>query len=128
MSNGSVIQRTANATNVMKLKLPPGYLPPDGLPFHWKGETSGLLRDALNAFRDWQKGNGHVDDYSLVILLGYCNHYIQAPAWSNAAKISTVHTAKLQQLKFRLERIKNAEDLNQWLKGCREITLDPFAE
>lgn len=96
----------------------PVYIGPRGLPFYWRDEASGMLKDAIEQYIYWaaRQSSTKPNEIQFDLIKKYLRYWIEAPCWKGPTK-------KLVQ---QLKSVNRVEELEGWLSNCLEHGLDPL--
>lgn len=122
-----------------KMRVPPIYRPPLGLPLRWQDDQTGEVPAAVNAFFDYRIGISQgppkppptADQFAL--LIDWLIHFICAPCWSDNARRSVAEgdeESANELIRLRLDlvegRVKTPDELHDWVMRCLRLGIDPF--
>ena len=122
--------------------LPTNYRP-DGLPYYWRDETSGVLAVAIKAYVDGDLRGQTTADARVALVKQYLVHWINAPCWeialgyrSDSVRLASVLSLpspadedgirKLRSLRESAEQLGSEEGIAGWLQGAVDLGLDPL--
>lgn len=116
----------------MPFQFPP-YLPPIGGPHYWQHETTGRLRDAINAYFDnrvYLNGteNAPISPADCELVADYIRHWIHAPMYDANPYLEADPEQKdeLATLRAQADALTDADSIDRWIHKALESGIDPF--
>lgn len=97
---------------------PPVYLEPQGLPFYWQNETSGVMAAAVKAYLE----RGEVQP----ILTRYLAYTINAPCWRRNPHALPEDLAQLDALALAFLNATKKEQVAALLDVALDHGIDPL--
>jgi hypothetical protein len=94
--------------------MPHSYIPPLGIPYYWRDETSEILSEVIHAYLEKHQ----LTAKQFAILKVYLNHWIFAPCWSGEKELA--------QLRDRVTQLQSIEEVDQWLEMALDNGIDPL--
>jgi hypothetical protein len=99
-------------------------------PLYWGNEQGGLLTTAMRAFfAHGAAGVGAVKEITpeqLELVREYGEYYLNAPCWDNNPHNDEEIWAKLAELREQIKQATTFEEIDQWIRQCLEIGIDPY--
>jgi hypothetical protein len=101
--------------------IPSKYIPPLGLPLHWRNEQSGRLKAAILAFWNYRVNSCTPPNEEQIFLIKcYLEHFIMAPCWQHDSD------GILISLRSTVTDLNDLDRIYEWLKVAMKIALDPL--
>jgi hypothetical protein len=104
--------------------LPTNYRP-DGLPYYWRDETSGVLAVAIKAYVDGGLRRLTTADARVALVKQYCVHWVNAPCWE-ILREDREGLGALRGLREAAEHIVSTENIANWIDRALDLGLDPL--
>ncbi len=99
-------------------------------PLHWGNEQGGLLKQAMLAFfihgADAVGAVKEITPEQLELVREYGEYYLNAPCWDYNPHNDEEIWAKLAELREQIKKATTFEEINQWIRQCLDIGIDPY--
>lgn len=103
----------------------PGPKPGLELPLYWRDDVTGMLIAAVDSYLAYRVDKGPAPNPQQTELLrNYCEHYINAPAWTTTCR--DAFDEELARLRDRIRDLRSADEIAAWIVDCMDIGLDPL--
>lgn len=93
--------------------MPHSYIPPLGEPYHYSGEESGCLKDAI---AQWNKDR-NISGQQFGILKNYICHWAYAPCWRGE---------HMYDLRADAMAMRTVAQMETWLNSAFKVGIKPW--
>lgn len=91
-------------------------------PSYWMHETSGVLRPAVEAYLNQRP----MSKKQIAAMRAYLRQWIAAPLWDQNPHATAYHRAWLDQMRLRVDGLKDLEEIDRWLSDAIDAGIDPL--
>lgn len=91
-------------------------------PNYWRGEMSGVLRPAVEAYLDGRV----MTQEQIATLRGYIRQWIEASVWDLNPFAEPEHFAWLAAMRLACDALDSREAIARWIERAAEKEIDPL--
>ena len=107
--------------NMKKVALGP-YEAPHGIPFFWKNEQTGKLREAIKAYLDNRLEGKSISPVDCQRVTAYLVYFIHAPVWDK----NPHGNEEIIRLREAAVKLTDADSIARWIDEALDSGIDPL--